>query len=360
MKVTRWFVIRHLSSVIALYVLRFTFIERCRVDVYAPARYTFRMAHPQIYLGQIPATSLGRRLLREQALKLAALFARPELEPSTLLLHFQPPAATHPADVLVLRPHTALVGIIQDVDGPIMTDAAGQWLNASRDEALCGPEGEPLLACIKQLRERVVAGLETATAQSFARTIGALIVAPTTHPESQIVLDIDDHRQQIKVLGLDELPTLAAMAQTGINLDNAMLPNLMADVFGAQLWHDGERLLFEISRSVLQLRVLDYGGATQHTWPLLEGANFVGRRQTPHRYEYRVALSGDDLMSNDHALIVVADDGRIVVRDTSTNGTWIAMSGEPERRLHRAERPIVPGTIMRMGATRMVLERAGE
>jgi hypothetical protein len=63
-------------------------------------------------------------------------------------------------------------------------------------------------------------------------------------------------------------------------------------------------------------------------------------------------------MSNDHALIVVADDGRIVVRDTSTNGTWIALPGEPERRLHRAEQPVVPGTTLRMGATRMRLERA--
>ncbi len=316
------------------------------------------MPHPHIYLGQIPTTSPARRLLREQALKLAAQFSRPTLEPTTLLLHFQPPAATHPADVLVLRPHAALVGVIKDVEGPIMTDDAGQWLNAIRDEALRGTGGEPLLAYIKQLREAVMARLEEATAQSFIRTIGALVVAPTTHPELQIVLDIDDHRQHIKVLGLDELPTLAAMAQTGINLDSAALPNLMADVFDAQLWHDGERLLFEISRSALQLRVLGHSDATQGTWSLLEGANFVGRRQTPHRYEYRVVLSGDDLMSNDHALIVVADDGRIVVRDTSTNGTWIATPGEPERRLHRAERPIVPGTIMRMGATRMILEQA--
>jgi hypothetical protein len=316
------------------------------------------MAHPQIYLGQIPTTSPARRLLREQALKLAALFSRPALEPTALLLHFQPPAATHPADLLVLRPHAALVGVIKDVDGPIVTDAAGQWLAASRGEALRGPEGEPLLDYIKQLREHVMAGLEQATAQSFVRTVGAFIVAPAVHPETQLVLDIDDHRQHIKVLGLDELPTLAAMAQTGITLDDAALPAFMADVFGAQLWYDGERLLFEISRSALRLRVLRHGDTAQHTWTLLEGANFVGRRQAPHRYEYRVALSGDDLMSNDHALIVVADDGRIVVRDTSTNGTWIALPGEPERRLHRAERPVVPGTTLRMGATRMRLERA--
>jgi hypothetical protein len=328
------------------------------VDAHTLARYTFGMAHPQIYLGQIPATPPARRLLREQALKLAALFSRPALDPTALLLHVQPPDANHPADLLLLRPHAALVGVIKEADGPIMTDAAGRWLHAGRDEPLRGPGGEPLLAWIKQLRESAMAPLERATAQSFARMIGALIVAPTTHPESQIALDIDDHRQQIKALGFDELPALAAMAQTGIRLDSAALADLMTDVFGAQLWYDGERLLFEISQSALRLRVLGHGDAAQRTWPLLEGANFVGRRQTPHRYEYRVTLSGDDLMSNDHALIVVADDGRVVVRDTSTNGTWIAVPGEPERRLHRAERPVAPGTVMRMGATRMLLERA--
>lgn len=315
-------------------------------------QYHARMAHTQIYLGHIPTTSYRRRVLRERALRLAALLDRPELTPSVALLHVGEP----PADLLLLRPRFALVGSLKDVDGPVLLDDDGRWITGAQGEEVRSPTDEPLLAHLKQVRDRTIAPLERHLQQPLHRTIGALIGVPSMHPDSQITLDIDDHRQQIKVLGLDELPALASMVQTGITLEAHELHELATDTFGGRLWHDGTQLLFEIGVTPWSLRARQAQDGAAPVWPLLEGATFVGRRRGPRRYEYRVMLADDELMSNDHAVLYASDDGRVVLRDTSTNGTWVALPGQPEQRLHRAERQLVAGTLLRMGATEVVLE----
>jgi hypothetical protein len=44
------------------------------------------------------------------------------------------------------------------------------------------------------------------------------------------------------------------------------------------------------------------------------------------------------------------------LRDTSKNGTWVTPPGAAEQRV-RGEQAIGPGTLVRMGVTRMRLER---
>ena len=98
---------------------------------------------------------------------------------------------------------------------------------------------------------------------------------------------------------------------------------IVGELFAGRLWHDGERLLFELAPGRFQLRLLPEGDRAEAVLPLIEGENVVGRRKTPRRYERRVTLSGDDLVSSDHARIVCGDDDRVALRDTSKNGTWI-------------------------------------
>ncbi len=197
-----------------------------------------------------------------------------------------------------------------------------------------------------------------AATHPFDRTVGALIIAPSTHAESRVSLEIGDHRQQIKLLGLDELPALAGMLRLSVQLPEAAIQAIANELFSGRLWHDGARFLFDLAAPRFQLRLLGDDARPQKLLPLLEGENLLGRRRSSQHYEHRLTLSGDELISADHALITCGDDWA-ALRDISKNGTWITPPGGAEERV-RGERTIFPGTLLRMGMTRALLERVEE
>jgi hypothetical protein len=342
------------------------------------------MAYPQIYLGQIPGAAAERIALRERALDLrAALRAgprgRPELDPTCALLNFAAGAAPSGSgmaptiEVLLLRPNAAIVAAIRAYSGPIEVTPDGRWTDMTTGSPIRDERGRSPLQVVQAQRDAVQARLDRdagplldsmagseAEARSFARVVGALICAPATHPESRISLDVDDHRQQLKILGLDELAGLAAMLRTGAQLSEAAMRRIAGDLFDGRLWHDGERLLFELAPGRFQLRVLGDGDRPEVIVPLMEGENIAGRRRSAQRYERRITLNGDDLISSDHARLSCGDGDHVTLRDTSKNGTWVTLPGGAEERLHGAERAITLGAVLRMGLTRMRLERIGE
>ena len=342
------------------------------------------MAYPQIYLGQIPGTAAERIALRERALELrAALRAgprgRPELDSTFALLNFaagvapgEPGGATA-IELLLLRPNAVIVAALRTYPGPIEVTPDGRWTDLTTGAAIRDERGRSPLQVVRAQRDAVRALLDQhagtlidsaagsmAEAPSFARTVGALICAPATHPESRISLDVDDHRQQLKILGLDELAGLAAMLRAGARLSEAAMRWIVGDLFEGRPWHDGERLLFELAPGRFQLRVLGEGDRPEAVVPLMEGENVAGRRRSAQRYERRITLTGDDLISSDHARLSCGDGDLVIVSDTSKNGTWVTLPGGAEERLHSAERTIALGAVLRMGMTRMRLERIGE
>lgn len=327
--------------------------------------------YPKLYLGHTPPTARERSALRERALDLhERLGAGHEPEPAYALLNFAAGDAPPESEVelLLLRPNAVIVGAIREYAGPIDVLPGGGWLHRDTGEAISEPSGETPLQRIKAQRDAVRARLDAdaarlagvpAEAQPFARTVGALICAPATHPDSRISLDVDEHRQLLKVLGLDELPGLAAMVRSGMALSEEDMRAIASELFAGRLWHDGEQLLFELAPCRFRLRLLADGARAEAVLPLLEGENFVGRRRAPRRHEHRLTLAGDDLVSSDHARIICGEADHVVLRDTSKNGTWVTPPGTAEERVHDSERAIVPGTLLRMGMTRMRLEWAG-
>lgn len=330
--------------------------------------------HPQIYVGHIPPTSVERRALRALALELRALVeAARAPEPTTLLLRFGAGEGVAEAiDLLLLRPAAVIVGAVRAYRGPIEARPGEPWAYRGSGEPIREARNRTPIQHIQIQRDAVRATLDQAAPRllpapagdrPFERTIGALIVAPATHPESRVSLDVTDHRQQLKVLGMDELAGLAAMVRTGVQLPEAAMRAIAGEVFGGRLWHDGARFLFDLAPARFQIRVLADGaasvGAAAHdesVLPLREGENVLGRRRSQQKYEHRLTLSGDELISADHALLSYGDDDRVTLRDSSKNGTWITPPGGVEERL-RGERTIVPGTLLRVGATRLRLER---
>lgn len=310
-------------------------------------------------MGSTPDTPAGRRVARQRALELQTrlhtLFAD---QPVGVLLNV---VVDHDvADVVVMHPTAIIVGLIRDIHGPVQVFANGEWRYRDSGQPIVGPHGETLLQQINRCRDLVCRRIDRALlasadpladAQSLQRTVGALIIAPRTHAETTVSMDIDDHRRQIKVLGLDELPGLALMSQTGVQLSAELMAAIMERGFGARLWHDGSQLLFELGLASYHLRLRD--GTVM---PLIEGVTMIGRRETPLHHEYRLVISNDDSVSSDHAVITSATDGRVLLRDISTNGTWVAPPGGVEHHVHRTEYELSAGTTIRMGETRMVLE----
>ena len=330
--------------------------------------------HPQIYVGSVPATGVERRALRALALELRAIFhgARAP-EPTAALLHFSAgEGVADSIDLLLLRPAAAIVGAIRAYHGPVEARPGGQWSYRGSGEPIREARDRTPIQHVRVQRDAVRARLDQAAGQlfgaapetqPFGRMIGALIVVPGTHPESQVSLDITDHREQIKVLGLDELGGLAAMVRRGPQLSEQAMRAIAVDLFGTRLWHVGVRFLFELAAPRFQLRVLAdearepgerKGG--ERVLPLVEGESVIGRRRAPQQNERRVTLSGDELISADHALVAYGDDDRVTLRDSSKNGTWLTPPGGVEERV-RGERTIVPGTLLRLGMTRLRLER---
>ena len=348
------------------------------------------MTYPQLYIGQIPDSASERYLLRQRALDLhAALRAasrpRADQEPSVALLNFGlgDGSAPQPIELLLLRPNAALVAVVRAYPGPIEVTPNGRWTDLASGAALRDGLGRTPLQIVRAQRDAVRARLQQAVAslpktdpagapalarsgmelpsaaeQPFDRTVGALICAPSTHPESRISLDVDEHRQWLKILGLDELAGLAAMLRSGVQLSEAELHAIAAEVFGGRLWHDGEQLLFELAPGRFQLRLLGED-ATTAVLPLIEGENVVGRRKNARRYEHRLTLSGDDLVSSDHARLVCGDE-QVTLRDISKNGTYLVQPDGAEELLRGADRALAPGALLRMGVTRLRLERADD
>jgi hypothetical protein len=335
------------------------------------------MAYPQVYLGQIPSTAAERMALRERAFGLrAALRAgsrgRPELGPTYALLNFAAGAAPL-VELLLLRPNALFVAAMRAYPGPIEVTPEGRWTDLTTGAAIRDERGRSPLQAVRAQREAVRAQLEQhagrlldgttgseVDAPSFDRIVGALICLPTTHPESRISLDVDDHRQQLKILGLDELAGLVAMLRTGAQLPEAAMRRIVVDLFDGRLWLDGERLLFELAPGRFQLRVLGDDNRPESIVPLIEGVNIVGRRRSAQRFERRITLSGDDLISSDHARLLCGDGDYVTLRDISKNGTGVTLPGGAEERLHGLERAITLGAVLRMGVTRLRLERIGE
>jgi hypothetical protein len=323
--------------------------------------------YPQIYLGETPATSHQRRALRALALDIRArIHASRAAEPTSLLLHFRAAESAVPAiDMLLLRPSVAIVGAVRAYRGPIESLPDGQWRRRDSGEPLREERERTPIQHIKMQRDAVRDQLEAAAprllgtpagARPFERMAGALIIAPSTHPESRVSLEINDHRQQLKLLGLDELPALAGMLRLGVQLPDLAIQAIASELFGGRPWHDGARFLFDLAVPRFQLRLLEDGARPEKLLPLIEGENLVGRRRSAQHYEHRLTITGDELISADHALIICGDDDWAALRDTSKNGTWITPPGGTEERV-RGERTIFPGTLLRMGMTRARLER---
>jgi hypothetical protein len=348
------------------------------------------MTYPQLYLGQTPGSASERYVLRERALALHAALhsgsrSRIDQEPTLVLLNFLIDDRSTPQQVelLLLRPRAALVGMLRTYPGPIEVLPDGRWTDLASGAALRDGLGRTPLQVVRAQRDAVRTRLQHAAAdldvgqdapqppgrsemalpstagRPFQRTVGALICAPTTHPESRISLDVDDHRQWLKILGLDELAGLAAMLRSDVQLSETAMRAICVEVFGGRLWHNGEKLLFELAPGRFQLRLLGEHEPVDAVFPLIEGENVVGRRKSARRHEHRVALSGDDLMSSDHVRLVCGDE-QVVLRDLSKNGTYLIHPDGAEELLRGADRLLAPGALLRMGVTRMRLERAGE
>ncbi|HNP86572.1 MAG TPA: FHA domain-containing protein [Kouleothrix sp.] len=321
--------------------------------------------HPQIYLGQIPATSAERRALRALAIDARARIeaARSDV-PTVLLLHFVPNLDLAPVDLLLLQPNAAIVGAVRSYRGPIVAQPNGHWVYRDTNTPITETDGSTPIHYVAMQRDAVRARLQSVDpalpgvsydAPAFERMVGAVVCTPITHPDTQISLAIADHRRQLKVLGLDELPAVATMLRPAAALPAEALPTIATNIFGGRLWHDGTRFLFDLAPARFQLRVLPTETRAERVLPLMEGDNLIGRRRAPQHHEYRLTLAGDELISADHALLAVGDDDQIVVRDTSKNGTWMTPPGAAEERIRR-ERTITPGTELRMGITRLRLE----
>lgn len=320
----------------------------------------------QLYIGQIPTSAAERRALRSLALDLRARFgAARGLDPTVVVLQAAP-ADMAPIDLLLLGPHAALAGVVRAYRGPLLAQPGGRWAYADSGAAIAEPGGlsptQLAGAQRDQLREWLCEAAPTlpglpSGAEIFGHMVAALICAPVLHPDSRISLDIAEHRRQIKVLGLDELPGLAAMLRSDIHLPEPALHTIAAELFGARLWHDGARFLFDLAPARFQLRVLAAGARAERVLPLREGENVLGRRRSAQQHEHRITLSGDELISADHAVLVCGDEPQVLVRDTSKNGTWLVTSGAADERI-RGERLLDVGATLRMGATQVRVEEA--
>jgi hypothetical protein len=313
------------------------------------------MPYPQIYLGATPATLGERRAMRTLALDLRVrLRSQRDLTPIIAIVYL-PIEGADIADALIMRPNTLILAKLFTQDQPL--DIRHQSWRSYSGMIVQNSEGQTPLAEVSLQRDTLRARLleafprDSALARAAQRMVAAVICAPYLHPDSTIALDIEDHRALRKVLGLDELAGLAVMASSSARLEESALLELTAHL-GTRLWHDGNRLLFELAAPRHQLQILAADGNVRSSLPLIEGENTIGRRRTSRPHEHRLTITGDDLISSDHAMLICHEDGRVVLQDISKNGTWMTQPGGPESFVHQSERVVLPGTMLRFGETR--------
>jgi hypothetical protein len=316
------------------------------------------VATTQLFIGLAPLTASERRALRDQAFELSEQLRQANRpEPTVALLNFGA-GASDPVDLLLLRPHAVIVASLMRPAGPIDASAGQPWRERDTGAALLGPAGLAPLDRARLHRDAVAARLRDAglALAATSRVVGAVVCAPAIPSSSQISLDVDDHRSGLKVLGLDELAGVAAMVQSGVQLYEDQMRAVAVDLFGGRLWLDGGRSVLELAEPRFGLRTLA-GERAGDLVSLHEGETVLGRRRVPRSHERRFVISGDDLVSNDHAVLEYGDEDAIVLRDTSKNGTWLASPGEPELHVRGAACRVAHGTVLRLGMTRLRVER---
>ncbi|GIW01406.1 FHA domain-containing protein [Roseiflexus sp.] len=322
---------------------------------------------PRIFVGRTPDTARERIALREQALILARN-ARQSPTEGTCAIAFNIVAGADPPlaqiDLLILRATVVIVGALRSYAGPIDAPPGGVWRDRASGQPLLEADGAHPLHRLRRQRDAVQMslnaaaprlGLATAGSHPFKQVIGVLIGFPALPADSRISLDVDDHRDHLKVCSFDELPGVAAMSHSGVMLSDEVIHTIAVSLFGCRLWYDNH-FLFELAPPRFQLSIHSSGSAPVLV-PLYEGETIVGRRRSSEGTERRIPILNDDLVSSDH-LHIICDDAlnRVVIRDTSKNGTWLTPPDGPMEHVRDVERTIIVGTRLRLGMTDMTLE----
>lgn len=319
------------------------------------------MSYPQIYIAAIPETIAARRLLRSRVIELRSLFHNPH-DPAPQLIILNIPIGSDALDLLLLRPNGLIAAMLYDWKLPIIAQSGLPWFEKHSGLPLSHADGRTPLQRVAALRDALWLRLsqllqaDEPQLRTIERMIAAVVVMPELHANSQVQLDIDDHRQRLKLLGLNELPGLASMISSSAAIREATLQAIAAECLQARLWHNGDSFQFELAAPRFQLRLLGDDLESCAALPLLEGENIIGRRRSTQAAEYRHSIA-DDLVSSDHAMIYCDEGDQLRLRDMSKNGTWITIPGQGERYIHHEEQALQVGMKLRVGITRMRLER---
>ncbi|MGQ9549737.1 MAG: FHA domain-containing protein [Roseiflexus sp.] len=324
---------------------------------------------PRIYVGQTPDTTDGRILLRERTLMLAHFVHRSPTE-GVCAIAFNVTLGTESPltriDLIMMRTTAVIVGALRTCTGPIDALPGGVWRDRAGGRPILDADGLHPLHRIRVQRDAVQRslnatamrfGLASTDPRPFKRVIGAIVGVPAIHADSRISLDVDDHRDHLKVCSFEELPGVAALAHSGVVLSVESIHTIITDLFGCRLWYDNEHFLFELAPPQFQLYITAPGRAPMRV-PLYEGETIVGRRQSAQGTERRITLSDDELVSSDHLHILCTDDpAGVTMRDTSKNGVWITLPDGYIEHIRHAERTVPVGARLRLGMTDIMLER---
>lgn len=322
----------------------------------------------RIYIGRTPDTARERIALRERALTLVR-GARQSPTEGTCTIAFNIAAGADPPlaqiDLLILRATAVIVGALRSYAGPIDAPPGGVWRDRASGQPILEEDGAHPLHRLRQQRDAVQMSLNAAAARlgvatadphPFKQVIGVLVGVPALPADSHISLDVDDHRDHLKVCSFDELPGVAAMSHSNVSLPEEAIHTIAGSLFGGRLWYD-DRFLFELAPPRFQLSIRPSGSAPVSV-PLYEGETIIGRRRSPKGNERRIPVLNDDLVSSDHLYIVCGDDVQTVaIRDASKNGTWVTQPDGPAEHLRNAACTIPVGTRLRIGTTDLILER---
>ncbi len=321
----------------------------------------------RVYIGRTPDTARERIALRERVLTLVRS-ARQSPREGTCTVVFDITAGADPPlaqiDLLILRATAVIVGALRSYPGPIDAPPGGVWRDRASGQPILEADGTHPLHRLRQQRDAVQMSLNAAAARlgiaaasphPFQQVTGVLIGFPALPADSRISLDVDDHRDHLKVCSFNELPGVAAMSHSGVTLSDEVIDIIAATLFGGRLWYD-DRFLFELAPPRFQFAIHPPGSSPVSV-PLYEGETIVGRRKSPKAHERRIPVLNDDLVSSDHLYIICGDDETVAIRDASRNGTWVMRPDGSAEHLRHAAGTISAGTRLRLGTTDLILER---